>query len=137
MLEVAEHTGQATPPKKNILVVDDDHYVADSVCALLEMYGVKAHVAHSLEEACDIAVKVMPDFVVLDLQLGDGSGYDVVRFLRARLGFEQTRIVAHSGLSSEMHKPLSKEKGFDNFVMKGAPAHELLEALDISPARVD
>jgi CheY-like chemotaxis protein len=120
-----------------VLVVDDVEDVADSLCVLLELYGVIVHVARSAEEARDMALKLVPDVVLLDLQLGDGSGYDVARFLRERQAFNNTRIVAHSALSPEMHAPLTKQKGFDDFVLKAGPTNELLRALGISAPQYD
>jgi CheY-like chemotaxis protein len=132
-----ENGGRPVLRARIVLVVDDVKDVADSVGALLELYGVTVHVARSAGEARDMALKLVPDVVLLDLQLGDGSGYDVARFLRERQAFNNTRIVAHSALSPEMHAPLAKQKGFDDFVLKAGPTSQLLRALGISEPQYD
>jgi CheY-like chemotaxis protein len=124
--------GRAVPLSKTVLIVDDVEDVARSLSELLEMYGVTVQVARSAGDACAMALEFVPDVVLLDLQLGDGSGYDVARFLRERGVFDHTRIVAHSALSPDMHAPLTKQKGFDDFVLKAGPTHELLRAVGIS-----
>lgn len=73
-------------------------------------------------------LKVRPQLVVLDVVLPDISGLDVLRRLRDEL--PNTRVVvitAHDKLEIVQQ---ALDLGAHGLVMKGAPLHELLEALD-------
>lgn len=65
-----------------ILVVDDEHAVADLVGRALQRDGHTVRVASSLAEAGAAVIESVPELIVLDLVLGDGSGLDLCRALR-------------------------------------------------------
>jgi DNA-binding response OmpR family regulator len=64
-----------------LLVCDDDVVVRMQLGIALE--GVEVHEAHRGGEVTDLARKVHPDAVVVDIRLPDGDGLEVVRELRA------------------------------------------------------
>lgn len=67
-----------------ILVVDDDFRVAGIHAAMVERVDGFEIVgtAHSAEEAREMAGRLQPELVLMDVYLPDGSGLDVVRTLR-------------------------------------------------------
>ena len=64
------------------MIVDDDEEFLDVAKALLERDGVTvAGVAHSSAEAVQRARALRPDVVLIDIRLGDESGFEAARQL--------------------------------------------------------
>jgi len=65
-----------------VLVVDDERKIRDTVRAFLERRRYAAPVAGTGQQALDMAGRLKPDLVVLDLMLPDLPGEEVARSLR-------------------------------------------------------
>jgi CheY-like chemotaxis protein len=101
-----------------ILIVDDNHDVADSTAMLLRAVGWKVHLAYDGEEAIRSARTLHPDAVLLDIGLPGVDGYQVAERIRAEPGNQGTLIVAVSGYGQEEYRRRSKRAGFDHHVVK-------------------
>ncbi len=66
-----------------VLIVDDDYRVASIHAAFVERTEgfVAVGQAHTAAAARDLAARLRPDLVLMDIYLPDGSGLDVVRHL--------------------------------------------------------
>lgn len=64
---------------KTILVVDDDDFVTAYVHTLLNKLGYAARVCHSGMQALAMAVKIQPDCILLDLDMPELDGFEVLR----------------------------------------------------------
>ena len=69
---------------KSLLVVDDDKLFCDRLARALSSRGFTARTAVSVAEALAAIETAPPAFAVIDLRLGDGSGLDVMRALKAK-----------------------------------------------------
>lgn len=69
---------------RNILVVDDDPTVRKSLSALLKLEGFKVRAAETRAEAVTEVDKEWANVVLLDVNLPDGSGFEVLDHMRAR-----------------------------------------------------
>jgi two-component system OmpR family response regulator len=65
------------------LVVDDERDLADVLTSMLAHEGWDARPAHDGAAARQLAEQLRPDVVILDVNLPDASGFDVLRDLRA------------------------------------------------------
>ena len=64
------------------LLVDDNEAFLETACALLEREGVTvAGVASSIAEALRQARALGPELILVDIGLGDESGFDLARLL--------------------------------------------------------
>ena len=64
------------------LIVDDNSFFGDEARSLLEHEGVSVvGVAASGDEAVRLAEALAPDLVLVDISLGEESGFDVARRL--------------------------------------------------------
>jgi two-component system OmpR family response regulator len=70
-----------TVPAKT-LIVDDEIYLAELVATALRHEGFEAAVAHSSPAAWRCVRADRPDLMVLDVMLGETSGFDLCRELR-------------------------------------------------------
>ena len=66
-----------------VLVVDDTEQVVTMTARALERHGLRCRGARNVREALAIAREEPPCVVLLDLTLGDESGFDLHKELRA------------------------------------------------------
>jgi CheY-like chemotaxis protein len=101
-----------------VLVVDDNHDVAESTAVLLRLAGCEVHLAHDGEEALRLVSRMRPDAVLLDIGLPRMNGYEVAERIRSNPENRDILIVAVSGYGQEEHRLRSKQAGFDQHVVK-------------------
>lgn len=73
----------ATPGVTQILLVEDDLSVGTGLVELLRSEGYETTWVQVASEACEAARRVRPQVAVIDVNLPDGSGIDLVTLLRA------------------------------------------------------
>ncbi len=68
---------------QNILVIEDDHAVSETLDLILQTAGFQTSFAYDGSNAIEIFKNVNPDLVLLDLNLPNLDGLDVFRGIRA------------------------------------------------------
>jgi DNA-binding NtrC family response regulator len=68
--------------KANILVVDDQESIRHFVCKALEDEGYAVRAAGSVRESRQAIERDMPDLLLLDLKLPDGTGIELLREIK-------------------------------------------------------
>lgn len=111
-----------------ILVVDDNRDAAESVAALLRMWGHEVMVAYEADAALAMAAEAMPSVVLLDIGLPNTDGYEVCRRLRQH-GMTNSRIIAMTGYGQERDRNRSRQAGFDAHTVKPVAIAEILRLL--------
>jgi CheY-like chemotaxis protein len=119
--------GQSTP--RRVLVVDDNADAALTLQMLLHSLGHETHVAHDGKAALEVAARVRPDVVLLDIGLPGVDGYEVARRLRQIKGAPPMRIIAVTGWGTDADRRRSQEAGFDVHLVKPLDADELARVL--------
>jgi signal transduction histidine kinase/CheY-like chemotaxis protein len=107
-----------SPAGLRVLVVDDNHDVADSTASIMRMSGCDVHVAYDGKAAIESVQRLRPDAVLLDIGLPSIDGYLVAEHIRAQPENISTMIVAVSGYGQEQDRLRSKSVGFDYHVVK-------------------
>jgi two-component system, sensor histidine kinase len=119
---------QAKPsPGHRVLVIDDDIDTAQSLFLLLLDMGHDAAYATDGKGALEMARKLQPEFVFLDIGLPDLDGGEVASSLRRTPGCENAVIIALTGLGDE-HRPRMLQAGCDAFYIKPLEV-DLIEGL--------
>ena len=106
-----------------VLVVEDEKKIRDLVRGMLERVGLTVVSAGSGAEAIDLAGRVHPDLVVLDLGLPDVPGEEVAREVR-RLA--ETPIVMLTAKVAEADRIRGLELGADDYLTKPFSPRELV-----------
>ena len=103
---------------KHILIVDDYPDALDIWALYLRSFGYHVSTASDGEQALQQAQLLMPDLVVLDLELPQVSGFDVARQLRANPETRDIPLIAATGYSHERQLDRARDAGFDHIVVK-------------------
>jgi DNA-binding response OmpR family regulator len=67
----------------SILLIEDDLTLSRAIARNLAAHGYPTHVVATVEQAREIIARERPGLVLLDISLPDGSGWEIVRALRA------------------------------------------------------
>jgi DNA-binding response OmpR family regulator len=78
-----------------ILVVDDDHTIADTLAVILRQNGFETHTAYSGEDAVRVSNQLEPDVMISDVMMPDKNGIDVASEVLARV--PKCRVLFFSG----------------------------------------
>lgn len=108
-----------------VLIVDDHPSYAQGIAHLLALLGGMDVVAlaHSATDAIEETARHVPDVVVMDIHLPEGSGIEVTAKIRAN--FPQVRVVALSASCerSDVHGAI--RAGASGYLLKQSDAGEL------------
>jgi two-component system cell cycle response regulator CtrA len=110
-----------------VLLIEDDRSSARSVELMLTAEKFNVEITGDGEEGLDLAQAYDYDVILLDLNLGDMSGLDVLRGLR-RAG-SKTPVVIISGSSDVAMKVRAFSGGADDYVVKPFHKDELTARL--------
>ncbi len=114
---------QPDAPQPRILVVDDNVGLADLWRFTLEDTGYEVGTAASVGEALEAVSRDRYNAAVLDLQLPDGSGLDVLAALRARVpDAEGILITGHASPESTVN---AVQQGIYGYLLKPVDAEIL------------
>jgi DNA-binding response OmpR family regulator len=113
-----------------ILVVEDELDVQRVVAKRLTSRGFTVHCASDGYQAVQMAHKIAPDLIVLDLQLPAGNGLDVLRKLRISDGTKKTHIVVLTGMTNELIKQSVLTEGVDAYLQKPYDSQVLLDTIN-------
>ena len=83
--------------------------------------------AGRVNEAIEAILAARPDLVVLDIQLEDGSGFEVMRAVRATL--PQTRFYVLTNFANEAYRRKAESLGARGFFDKSNDIDRLREAI--------
>jgi two-component system, NarL family, response regulator len=115
--------------KIRVLCVDDHPIVRDGIAAIINLQAdmLLAGAAATGGEALERFLELRPDVTLVDLQLPDMSGFDVIKKIRDK--FSNARIIVLSSHEGDVDIQRALEAGAQGYVAKGIVRGELLETI--------
>lgn len=110
-----------------LLLVDDDPTFCGVLKQALEKRSFEVHAANDVESGVTLAERVDPEYAVVDLRIGQGSGLALVRRLHELDA--NTRIVVLTGFASIATAVEAIKLGAVHYLTKPADADEIVAAL--------
>jgi DNA-binding response OmpR family regulator len=102
----------------DILVVEDSPHSLELMAYLLTASGHRVHGAPTGKHALELAGREKIDLVLLDLQLPDLDGYQVMWQLRGLALPERVKIVAVTAVAMVGDRERTLAAGFDDYMAK-------------------
>ncbi len=116
--------------KRLVLLVEDDKFLCEIFSKKVsETFVVEA--VDNEKDALEIAVEKRPDVILLDLNLAEGNGFDILKKIRRDSGLSGTLvlIITNSVLSEDAIK--SSELQADDFITKANfSVEEIIERME-------
>ena len=112
-----------------ILVVDDHHDCAVSLCFLCRLWGHYTQYCYDGATALRLIEPFRPHVFLLDIAMPLMSGYDLAHVLRGLPPFEDTLLIAVSGYADEPHRVQAADCGFNQYLAKPPDLEKLKNLL--------
>jgi PAS domain S-box-containing protein len=112
-----------------VLIVDDNVDATDSLAALLRLRGMRVHTAYDGRHALEMAERLRPAVVVLDLGMPGLDGLEAARAIRAAPWGQDLRLIALTGWGQDEDRRRTAQAGFDLHLTKPIDPDALLQAL--------
>ncbi|QQS04323.1 MAG: response regulator transcription factor [Fibrobacterota bacterium] len=112
----------------NILIAEDDPNIREGLETFLAREGFQPHGACDGVAALELALRVEPEFVILDVMMPRMGGYDVCRELRKR--DPDVPILFLSARGEEVDRVVGLELGADDYLVKPFGTRELLARMN-------
>ena len=114
-----------------VLIVDDHAVVRHGLKSAIESHGYKVVAeAGSINEAQAFMAQTNPDAIIVDINLPDGSGFDLVTW--SRKVSPTIAIVVLTLNEGEEYVRAARSAGANAFIVKSAPLSDLIAALDFA-----
>lgn len=101
--------------KYNCLIIDDEKVLADSTAEYFNLFGVKTSAVYGADGCRKFFKQDTAELILLDINLGDGSGFDLCKELRATTDIP---ILFISARTSDDDKIVALNIGGDDYVQK-------------------
>ena len=114
-MEQVQHAAAGSPLR--YYVVEDSPMILERMLAMLEPTGAQeAGHAAGVQAAIEGILAERPDVVILDMQLADGTGFDVLRAVRARA--PEIDVYFLSNFAADPYRQLATRLGARGFFDK-------------------
>ena len=115
---------------KHIWVVDQDEEMNRAVGLMLKLLGCEVAAFYNVRAAAQtLLVGIRPDLIILDINIPEVSGLDMVEFLRRRPESRNIPIVMLSSEASDTIVDKALELGADSYIRKPVTLPELERAM--------
>jgi two-component system cell cycle response regulator DivK len=115
---------------RHILIVDDYPDALDIWAIYLRSLGYRVSTAGDGAAALAQAERLLPDLIVLDLELPCVSGFDVAKRLRSNPDTQGIPLIAATGYSHIQQLDRARAAGFDRIVVKPCDPDLLVEEIE-------
>lgn len=101
--------------KYDCLIIDDEKLLADSTAEYFNLFGVKTAVVYNASECRSFFKKDTAELLLLDINLGESSGFELCKELREKT---EIPILFVSARTSDDDKIIALNIGGDDYVQK-------------------
>ena len=115
---------------RNIWIVDDDEEMSRAIGLMLKLLDCETTAFFNVRSAAQLfASGKKPDLLILDLNMPEISGLDMIEFLRRRPDSKDLPIVMLSSEAADTVVDKALTLGADSYVMKPVTVEELEKAM--------
>ncbi|MCU0514385.1 MAG: response regulator [Anaerolineae bacterium] len=111
------------------IAVEDDLAGVALIGTMLRRLQIQAYVDPTGNDIVQMALRMRPHFILMDLNLPNRSGFDLMERIRSMPELRHIPIVALSAMSPQMAIPRCREMGFDGFLAKPLRSRHLARQL--------
>lgn len=112
--------------KEKIMVIEDEHKIADAIAYALKREGYTVMVVYRGDEAINKLQEFNPDAIILDVMLPGMDGYEILKKLKDN---DRIGVIMLTAKEDIVNKILGLELGADDYMTKPFDMRELLARL--------
>ncbi|HET7143622.1 MAG TPA: response regulator [Anaerolineales bacterium] len=111
---------------KLVWIIDDDKEMGEAISLMLKLLDCETiHFFHPRLAAQALLAGDKPDLVVLDINMPEVSGMDMLEFLRRRKEWKDLPVIMLSSEAADVTVDKAMKLGADGYVMKPVTIEEL------------
>ncbi len=129
-IEQQENIHSSTPKNRKILVVDDSATVRKLISAKLEKSGHEVLCAIDGIEALEKINEIMPDLILLDINMPRMDGYQVCKLIRNNEATKDVPVVMISGKDGFFDKVRGRMAGTTGYITKPFGPETLMKTVE-------
>lgn len=111
---------------RSILIADDEPDIREFISYNLEKNGFTVYKANNGLEALEIALKIKPALIMLDIMMPEMNGFETSRKMRENVILDDSRIFFLSAMSENMARTSGYQIFVDGFLPKPIAMKELM-----------
>ena len=113
-----------------VWIVDDDEEMSRAIGLMLKMLDCEVMTFHNVRSAVQILLTgKTPELLILDINMPEVSGLDLLEFLRRRPEWKELPIIMLSSESADSAVDRALALGADAYIMKPVTIQELERAM--------
>jgi DNA-binding NtrC family response regulator len=112
---------------RDVLILDDDAMITRALARLLRGRHT-VRLAHTPAEALALMEERLPEVLLCDFELGQGTASELLRTVKTR--WPAVRCVLHSASRMELWTELLRDRIIDHVVAKPASVADLLASMN-------
>lgn len=121
---------------RDIWIVDDDEEMARAVGLMLKLLDCEVTAfLHARSVVQTLLTGKKPELMIVDINMPEVSGLDLIEFLRRRTDWENIPIVMLSSEAADTMVERAINAGADTYVTKPVTIEELEKALEVAFAK--
>lgn len=113
-----------------VLVIEDNTQNRYLFEILLKTHGYEVFQAVDGQSGIDLALKEMPDFIIVDIQLPDIDGYTLVSTLRKHAMFAKKPIIAVTSFAMSGDREKAIASGCTGYIEKPINPETFIQQLE-------
>lgn len=103
---------------KKILIVEDNEMNMRLIREILRYHGYEIIEARNGEEGIAMARELLPDLILMDIQMPVMDGYEAMTKLKADPATQRINVIAISSFAMKGDKEKYLAAGFDDYITK-------------------
>jgi CheY-like chemotaxis protein len=123
------HVLKAANPR-HVLIIEDNLDSVHTLTLLLRDMGHLVDYAINGYVGLDIARRMQPEFIFLDIGLPGMNGFEVCKRVKADPALANTKVVIITGYTDDLHRERSRLAGCDMHLVKPVPIRVIEQLLE-------
>ena len=121
------HQTNTGTSRRRVLVIDDDEGIRELCSTIIASAGFEPFTAADGDQGAELLATILPDYVLLDVNLPGRSGMELLREIRVR--FPATRVVMITGYAAVDLAVAAMKLGAHDYIAKPFTPTRLLQVL--------
>jgi DNA-binding response OmpR family regulator len=123
------HSTKAANTQESILVVEDEAYVRECICAILRRAGYRVLTAHDGLKALEVLASQPIDLILADITMPEMNGYQLYESVAANAAWVHIPFIFLTARAMDSDVRYGKALGVDDYVTKPFHNNDLLASV--------